>query len=213
MDTKKYDKGKVVEWAEYDDEGRQLEMMCVDYNNLGYESYKMLNMGGDEVYNFFFYYDEKGRNIMEESYNGEGYLFSIIINNFDENDRLIESNELSFEDSSYWEHKIYGYDEAGNVIKKIFGSSKQNYQLISSIYDNRGNVIKNEFFIGADSIPIYSVEKYNKNGSTDIYYKYDFLGNLIEIKYIKNTNETAKEAMKYDEYGNIIEKNIFKIVN
>lgn len=198
-ETRKFEKDFVIERAEYDSEGRLSWKFCREYNEKGFEMCHVMYSRDSLVeYQTIYKLDEKGRNIEGELINGYDELCVIYINKFDENDRLAESMEYQVKGNRMENNKFFGYDENGNINKVIYYNSEGVKYETNSVFDRKGNVIREESYWGTDSL----------NKDIRIFsYIYDSKGNILE-KHIEDvkTKSIYKEVMKFDEYGNIIEQ-------
>lgn len=120
---------------------------------------------------------------------------------YDKNGDYIEIISYKDEEDTIPTKEIFIRDNKGNIIESkkysYFGDSRTIYK-----YDDKGNLIKDEYFFQEDTI------------STGNLYKYNIENDIIEKIHFDNQTKTKYIALKfkykYDSKGNWIKRTDYK---
>ncbi|MBP7497072.1 MAG: hypothetical protein KA792_05350 [Bacteroidales bacterium] len=180
-------KGKVLTGYEYNKDGKIVRI-------INYSACRKDNI-------IKFIYDEKGRKIIKENFNGKDKkLLSKTNYKYDDKNNL---TELISDDSLFYRTRLFQYDVKGNKTQESQYDKKDNLLFVEQCkYDDKGNKIEESFFEKGDKLTFRDE------------YKYDNKGNLTEkYRYSSGNKLIFKTVYKYDEYGNELEKNECYIEN
>ena len=120
---------------------------------------------------------------------------------FNENGHLIERRTYILDGNMFFK-ATYDYDKSGNKIEEVDSNQEGNNKKvrITFKYDDKGNVIANNYIKDNDSIS-------NKNSWV---YKYDANGNMIQEKrFDEKGNLTFMKIIFYNEKGRCMKENFY----
>jgi len=169
---------------------------CIEQIDSSYEDGRAYSMLWQNTYN----YDINGKIIEEYSYL-DGMFAGKYLYKYDKNGDYIEIISYKDEEDTIPTKEIFIRDNKGNIIESkkysYFGDSRTIYK-----YDDKGNLIKDEYFFQEDTI------------STGNLYKYNIENDIIEKIHFDNQTKTKYIALKfkykYDSKGNWIKRTDYK---
>ena len=119
---------------------------------------------------------------------------------YDDKNNIIERYPKTSGSFSLYTEK-YKYNEVGNLIERNTTSRSLPVQIISSKYDDTGNLIEDFCYNGLIGKMIYNEEKY-QNYDSKWSYQYDDKRNLIkEVFYSRRNNIKIEKKYKYIMFG------------
>ncbi len=218
--SKKYDhKGNIIEEIYYSagKKGSIDQKLSYKYDNkenrIEYINNKVSE--GKILLKQNFTYDNKGKKISEERFNGSDY--ELIKYNYDSKDRLQEiiktdtlDNILQIRSFEYNGNKstVTILNQDKRVLGKIINVYDKNNNIIETVeYDVNGKISEQFYFVFDGNLMTQKTKYDLESFSYMENYSYDKKGNIIEVKreqpkgnfYINNT-------YKYDSNGNLIEE-------
>lgn len=143
-----------------------------------------------------YFYDEKGSQILEESYHPNGNLIMKGVIILDDKGNRVETQNYG-EDGKPWHKSKYVYDDKRNQIEEQIYNNDESLRCKSKyVYDDKGNQIESHF---------HQIQM--REFTEETKYVYDDKGNRREV-YWYNEDKRLIYINKYvyDDKGNQIEK-------